>query len=56
MTDFRRDMLQFAEMMARGEISNLEVDNYGSYFEIVFDENYRQRRQYDRETEARIED
>lgn len=56
MTDFRRDMLQFAEMMARGEISYLEVEYMGWGYEIVFDEDYRQRRQYDKETEARIED
>jgi len=56
MTDFRRDLVQFAEMMARGEIYCFEVDNYGSYFEIVPNEEDRQARQYDRETGKRIED
>ena len=51
MTEFRRDMVHFAEMMACGEITYFEVDNYGSYYEVETD---RERRQYDRETEERI--
>ena len=44
MTDFRIDILYFAELMARGEIAYFEVDNYGSYYEIATD---KERRQYD---------
>lgn len=41
MTEFMRDVMYYGEMMARGEITYFEVDNYGSYFEIEADEEIR---------------
>lgn len=51
MTDFRKDILHFAEMIASREITYFDVYDYGSYYEIEADER---RYRYDRVTEERI--